>query len=875
MSLEKYKQKRKFEKTPEPTGGKSDEPALTFVVQKHAASHLHYDFRLEMRGVLKSWAVPKGPSLNPNDRRLAMMVEDHPYDYKNFEGIIPKGNYGAGAVIIWDEGTYELTSAIGKSKKQQEKELLSNFYKGSLKLRLYGKKLQGDFALVKAPEKEQDNAWFLIKIKDEYASAVDVTKQDKSIKSGLTVEQMAAKKNAAQWQSNRNPNGSLKEEKEEETAVAVLDEALLKSGRKSAFPARPQPMLATLVKDVMNDDEWLYEVKWDGYRILGTKKNKKVSLLTRSGLDYSRYYPVLVDELAALPVDVVLDGEVVVLDKEGKPDFDALQAYKGEEHLAYYVFDLLWVDGYDVTGLTLVERKELLQQLLPASDVLKYSDHFDDGESLLAQVKQLGLEGIVAKKRDSIYQPAKRSKHWLKLPTHVRQEFVIGGWTESDSGRLFRSLLFGHYDNGQLHFVGHAGGGFKEAEMPELFQQLKKLEIRKKPFVNDVDHSTTPHWVKPQLVAVIKYATFTKGGKIRKPATFLGLRTDKPATEVVKEEPLSIKEERKVVKTSPVKKDVEVQVDSNWSLIKEQKITSQSEVLIDELPVLLTNVEHKLWKDVTKAQLIEYYHHVAPYILPHVKDRPQSLHIKLHGATRPGFYIKDMENNQPGWAEIFSIERKHKKKDRRDIIDYLVCQNEATLLYMINLGCIDVNPWTATIHDHLHPDYIIIDLDPSDDDFSKAIEAALAAKDYLQKQKIKGFAKTSGKTGIHIYLPCRGFTFPEARSIAENICAEIHSLTSSFTTTEISVSQRGNRLYLDPNQNDEADTVAAPYSVRPFHQPSVSTPLKWSEIKLGLDPLQFNINTILKRLEKTGDIFSEVLLKKHATANSKILKNLL
>jgi bifunctional non-homologous end joining protein LigD len=588
----------------------------------------------------------------------------------------------------------------------------------------------------------------------------------------------------------------------------------------------------------------------------------------------------VVDALQQLNRDVVLDGELVVLNAEGKPDFDALQAYKGDQPLVYYVFDVTWVDEYDVTGLKLEDRKRLLQQLLPASDVIKYSDDFDDGLQLLEQVKKLGLEGIVAKRRDSLYAVGKRTKDWLKLPTEIRQEFVIGGWTESANNRAFRSLLFGNYQDGKLHFVGHAGGGFKEAEIPGIMKQLQKLEVKKKPFVNDVDYETTPHWVKPQLVALIKFATYTKGGKIRKPASFIGFRTDKDPKDVGKETPLSTAEEKQVMHAAATAKAKgenrnDETLKSNWALIREQKITSESEVLIDQLPVTLTNIEQPVWKDIPKAKLIEYYHNIAPYILPYIKDRPQSMHLKLHGATRPGFYIKDMEDNQPSWAEIFSIPRKHKKKDRRDVIDYLVCQNEATLLYMVNLGCIDINPWTSTIHHPMRPDFVIIDLDPSDDDFNKALETAKAAKEFFSKHKLSAFPKTSGKTGIHIYLPCINITFPQARNIAENICNEIHALVPLFTTTEVTVSKRGDKLYIDPNQNDEADTVAAPYSARPSHHPTVSTPLDWKEIKTGLDPLQFNINTIFTRLEKKGDLFQQVLLKKHATANFKKLQQFL
>lgn len=882
MALTEYNNKRRFNKTPEPTGGESNENQLRFVVQKHAASHLHYDFRLELKGVLKSWAVPKGPSLNPEDKRLAMQTEDHPYDYKNFEGIIPKGQYGGGTVIIWDEGNYETPAVDEKDKKAQEHSLTGQYYKGEMLVTLKGHKLNGKFALIKDKSKE-DNSWYLIKVKDKNAAKADVTKKDKSVVSGLTIEEMAANAGAKKWQSNRGDK-----ETPGQTALA-LDMELLQQGVKAPIPERAAAMNCTLIKEAFTNPDWTFEVKLDGYRITTIKNGSDVKLLTRANQNYSKYYPVVIEALKELPHDVVLDGEIVVLDEKARPVFDLLQKYEQGMNIAYYCFDILWLDGYDVTKLKLTKRKTLLRQIIPADGIIKYSEDFEDGKLLFEQITEMGLEGIVAKRKDSIYQPGKRVKDWLKLPTEIRQEFVIGGWTESESGRPFRSIVFGAYDNSALKFVGHSGSGFKDQVMREVMERLKPLEITDKPFVDEVDHDTPPHWVKPELVGNFKFATWTASGKIRKPAIFLGFRDDKDPKEVTREVPLSAKDEEKIVneksEAPEVKikeqvqqinqRPIETSADSNWPELERQEITSSEEFEIEGRQLTLTNVEKELWKGITKAQLIQYYHSITPYILPYLQNRALSLHIKHIKPTAPGLYIKDMEGRQPQWAEIFSTQRKHKKKGKRDMIDYLVCNDEPTLLYMINLGCIDVNPWTSRTANYLFPDFIIIDLDPSDDDFKKVIETAKAARQIFDKYKLKAFPKTSGKTGLHLYLPCEDFTFPQTRRIAETLCKEINALVPEITTTEVSISKRGNKLYIDPNQNDEADTVAAPYCVRPSHHHSVSTPLEWKEINDKLNPLSFDINTIVDRIERKGDLFKGVLDKKTAKANSKILNHLL
>jgi bifunctional non-homologous end joining protein LigD len=878
--LEKYKQKRNFKKTVEPAGGKPDSDKLLFVVQKHAASHLHYDFRLEVKGVLKSWAVPRGPSMDPEERRLAMPVEDHPYDYKDFEGIIPKGQYGGGTVIVWDEGWYEpAVEEKLKDKAAKEHWMMSNYYKNALKITLHGHKLKGDFILIKFKEDKYEGGWRLIKADDQYATKKDILEKDKSVKSKLTIGQMAEKQGAEVWNSNREPEAASA--KNENEAKPGIDERK-KQGIKKAMPRSVKPMLCTLTKEVVADEDYLYEVKWDGYRIISYIEGKKVRMDSRSALDYTHKYPPVAKALKELGYDAVLDGEVVVFNEDGKPDFDALQTYNGHHTpINYCVFDILWLDGYDLQDLPLTDRKAILEELTKDNEVLRFSASFEDGEALYQQALDLDLEGIVAKRKDSSYIPNSRDHNWLKTPTRKRQEFVIGGWAESDKSRSFRSLLFGAYNNkGEFEWIGRSGGGYKEKDMPGILSQLQKLETDQSPFINKVldTKGAKIHYTKPELVANFEFATWTKTGRIRKPATFLGFRKDKKAEQVVREVPLSDEEEADIINEpedpQPEQK-LTTDTESNWPKIEGKKIHSERGFEFAGQTVTMNNIEQELWRGVTKARLITYYHQICPYILPYLKDRPLSLHIKQDGANAPGFYIKDMEGRQPEYLDIFSDERRHKKKGKRDQIDYAVCNNEAALLYLINLGNIDLNPWSSTINDPQTPDFVSIDLDPSDEDFGKAIKTAQAAKKVFDQYKLQSLVKTSGKTGIHIFLPCQGFTYPQARSLAEKLCQEIADQVPDMATTEVSISHRGDKLFVDPSQNDYADTLACVYSVRPHKHPTVSTPLDWKEVKDKLDPGKFTMDSLPERLEKKGDLFENLRNEKWRNSNSKTLNSLL
>ena len=661
---------------------------------------------------------------------------------------------------------------------------------------------------------------------------------------------------------------------------------LIKKGSKSKIPASIEPMLCTLTREVIADERYLYELKWDGYRIISYVQKNKARMDSRSALDYTHRYPNIIKALIALKHDVVLDGEVVVFNEEGLPDFDALQKYDGHDSpITYCVFDILWIDGYNLEDLALTERKQILESLLAGNEVIRYSDSFDDGAALYKQVLDRNMEGIVAKMKVSPYQPGSRNDNWLKTPTRKRQEFVIGGWAESDKSRSFKSLLFGAYNEGKFEWIGRSGGGYKEKEMPGILKKLQALEIPKSPFQNMVldTKGAKTHYVKPKLVANFEFATWTKTGRIRKPATFLGFRKDKKPADVVREVPKpvqvieeEINEEAKpnakaAVRTKPAP-------GSNWSEIDKQKVGARQDFEIDDCTIQINDVEREIWTGVTKADLITYYHNISKYILPYLRDRPQSLHVKPIHANAEGFYIKDMEDRQPSCADVFKDKRRHEARGKRNRINYLVCNNEATLLWMVNLGCIDINPWNSRTISPENPDYIAIDLDPSDadsrPDFSKLIETAMATKMYCDKHKLKAFAKTSGRTGMHFFIPCTGFKNQECRALAELICSGIHELAPGASTIANSISSRTGKVYVDASQNDYADTLVSVYSVRPYHIPTVSTPLEWKEINSRLNPHQFTIDYALQRITRKGDLFAGALDKKHATSNNKALTKL-
>ena len=898
MSLAKYKTKRNFKESPEPTGGKADASQLRFVVQKHDASHLHYDFRLEMEGVLKSWAVPKGPSTDPEVKRLAMMVEDHPYDYRNFEGIIPAG-YGAGTVIVWDEGFYEAADFDNPDKKAQDKELRRQLYTGKLKINLKGKKLKGEYALVKAHGRGE-NGWLLFKVKDKYASAADITKKDTSVVSKKTLAQVektstnfygsqrvkkasakrkketALKKRkfvkAARRKNVLQKNNSIKEKKTVKKKFQKNDEAsaIAEKAPAAAFPRTFKPMLATLVDKPFDQEGWLYEVKWDGYRAIGLMKNGKVQLISRNDKSFNeKFYPVT-KALELWNINAVVDGEIVVVGDDGISNFGSLQNWRSEAdgELYYYVFDILWLDGKDLTGLPLRERKIILDAQVPEHGIIKNSQVFEEsGTRFFEAAKKMGLEGIIAKKADSNYQPGQRSNDWLKIKASKRQEMVIGGYTKNDdTSKLFSALLVGVFEKGLLRYTGKIGTGFNDKTQREMLAQFKPLVVKKPPFdeLPDINKPSRfrpnpPHavatWLKPELVCEVSFAEMTADGVMRHPS-FEGMRADKKAKQVVMEKAAPV---QKTVKKTTKKAGKQL-VTATGKKERKSLLNPTEETQVKKISghqLKFSNLSKIYWpkEKITKRDMLNYYYQVAPYILPYLKNRPQSMNRHPDGINGESFYFKDITGKAPGWVETFLY---HSDADGRDR-NYLVAKDEASLLYMASLGCIEMNPWHSRVETEDYPDWCIIDLDPAKNTFDRVIEAANVTKNVLENLGITAYPKTSGSTGMHIYIPLGAkYTYEQSKEFARVVARMVHEEIPAFTSIERTVKDRKGKMYIDFLQNRPQATISAPYSLRPKPGATVSMPLYWEEVKKGLKMSDFTIYNAMDRIKSEGDLFKPV-----------------
>jgi bifunctional non-homologous end joining protein LigD len=848
MSLKEYHKKRDFNKTSEPNSGKAKAAGkLQFVIQKHDATRLHYDFRLEMNGMLKSWAVPKGPSTDPKTKRLAMMVEDHPFDYKNFEGIIPKGEYGGGTVIVWDKGTYEPIEKI-RGKKAQEKHLLEQLHSGSLKIILHGSKLKGEYALVKTTGMGE-NGWLLIKHKDDYASATDITKKDKSVLSEKTIEQVE-KTTDKVWQHGHEE---------------------IKSAEISKIPIGMKPMLATLVDKPFDDPNWIYEVKWDGYRALGfCLKNGDVQLLSRNNKQFNeKFYPIF-QILQSWKLDMVVDGEILVINDKGISNFGELQNWRSEAdgELVYYVFDLIWYEGKDLTELPLNTRQAVLAEVLPQNDDrIRLSQVWKaNGIDFFNAATKMGLEGIIAKKADSLYTKNNRSKDWLKIKINKRQEVVVAGFTKNDNTpKQFSSLLLGVYENGHLQYVGKVGTGFNDQMQKEMMAQFQPLIANKSPFLEIPDVNkpsrfrpnppkTKVIWLKPELVCEIAFTEVTDDGVFRHPS-FQGMRVDKKAKEVIRETELETKD------------ILENDMDDNT--IRPPKATGRKTLLNpkDETQVRkvkghelkFTHLSKLYWPEdgVSKREMFNYYYQVADYILPYLKDRPMSLNRFPGGIHSKGFYQKDVREIAPDWADTFPYttgDGEHK--------EYLLGNDEAALLWMASLGCIEMNPWFSRSQSPDNPDYCVIDLDPDKNTFNQVIQVAQMVKEVLDQIKIPCYAKTSGSTGMHIYIPLAAkYSYDQSQMFAKIIVNLVYQQVPEFTTLERMVAHRKGKMYLDFLQNRPGATIACPYSLRPKPGATVSMPLAWDEVKPGMNMEDFTIFNAVDRVKETGDLFKGALGK--------------
>jgi bifunctional non-homologous end joining protein LigD len=873
--LEEYRRKRRFDRTPEPSGEpepsakperpekkpappakstrlpKPNLPQLeiqattehgnTFVVQKHGATRLHYDFRLAIDGSLKSWAVPKGPSQSHADKRLAVQTEDHPLAYANFEGKIPEGNYGAGTVMVWDRGTFAVEGKL---------DALEQLKKGELKFSLNGEKLRGSFVLVKLKHSQKGNEWLMIKHKDAAEdSGWDVEQHDGSVLTGRTLAEIA-------------------EELPPKRSASPLQAAEVQGARKGAIPLRLGPMLAAIGEGPFSDPDWLFEIKWDGVRALAWITDGGLTLRSRNNLDITRRYP----ELASLPEAIaaptaILDGEIVALDARGHSDFERLQERMhvrapGENLVSkvpvvYFVFDLLYCDGYDLRQAPLLERKQLLQRLLHTSERFRYSDHqLEHGKELFELARQNGLEGIVAKRVGGAYV-SERSTNWMKLKVTKTVDAVIGGWTTARTTAIpFGSLLLGLYQGKKLRFIGHVGSGFDQKKLDELAHKLKELKAPACPFSTVPETNEKPTWVSPALVARVKFSGWTDEHSLRHPV-FLALREDARPEDCRWDNEVAAPAAPSVVHAPEIVGRVlktEAQIEAELFKGRAETITIE----LDGKRLRLSNLNKVYFPEsgYTKRNLLAYYYRMAGFVLPFLRDRALVLRRYPDGIMGQAFFQKDLREGLPDWFVTAPLASEEKGKE----IHYATANDRASLLFLTGLGCIDHNPWSNRLSDPDHPDYFFFDLDPSEGtDFSVAVTIARALEEELKGLRLASFLKTSGATGIHLYIPVEPvYTYEQLRTFAEIVARTVSTKHPNLVTNERSVAKRpAGRILIDVQQNAHGRPLAAPYCVRAFPKAPVSVPVQPRELRTSLSPEKLNMKTIFARLKEKGDLWGD------------------
>jgi len=829
--LSAYRAKRSLGRTPEPAGTVVPEPEASrlFVVHKHAARRLHYDLRLEMEGVLRSWAVPKGPSYDPGDKRLAVHVEDHPIEYGDFEGLIPEGNYGAGAVIVWDRGQWI-----------PQEDPLQGLEKGKLLFELRGFKLKGMWTLVKL--KKTDKEWLLIKERDGYAKSPGTEFPEESVLSGLTVEDL---------EQGRTPESEIRR---------VLER--LEAPAKPVKPDAAQLMLAETADEPFSRPGWVFELKLDGYRILAAKEGGIVRLLSRNGNDLAPSFPDVVRAVAALPFErLLLDGEIVTLDDDGRPSFQRLQ---GRARLrrsldvrraavtspaTFYGFDLLGFEDLDLRPLQLLDRKSVLQRILPATGVLRYLDHFErDGITLYEQVRGLGLEGIIGKKADSPYRGG-RSPAWVKVRTRKTDDFIVVGFTAPKGTREgFGALHLAQYVDGKLIYSGRAGSGFTGKELARVHADLEAIRRPTPPCEGPLPKDRSTTWVEPRIVCEVEYTEWTDEGLLRQPV-FLRFRDDKRPAEVLgKPRPGPEENGQKQVDEDGNSDEMPEPPASVRS--RPRPLAPESE---DEGPaphdVVFSNLKKVFWpaERYTKGDLIEYYRAVSPWLLPYLKDRPVVLTRYPDGIDGKWFYQKDAPVFVPGWLRTQRIW----SEDTQREIDYFICDDLESLLYLANLGSIPLHVWASRAQTLDRPDWCVLDLDPKAAPFEHVVEVARSLRALCEEIELPHFVKTSGSSGLHVMLPLgRQVSYEQSRSLGELLARVVVSELPEIATITRHVARRGGKVYLDYLQNIAGQLIASPFSVRPLPGAPVSTPLEWREVTKKLDIRSFTIRTVPERMNK-------------------------
>ena len=821
MPLEEYRRKRRFPETPEPEGALPPVPGTSFVVQMHSARRLHFDLRLEIDGVLRSWAVPRGPSLNPADKRLAVRTEDHPMQYLTFEAVIPPGNYGAGPMMVWDAGAFEPEGALSAAEQVQ---------RGELKFGLHGRKLRGGFVLVKTKSEKE---WLLLKHQDEWADPnFDIERLNRSTLTTRTLEEI---------------DGGEPPPPE------------------APMPRRVEPMLSTLIDAPFSDPNWLFELKWDGMRALTRLDQGRWELWSRTGRDARAQFPEL-DVLPDLvgPRQALLDGEIVVLNSDGRADFERMQSRMHTAQpsagllesnpITYYLFDILYCDGLDLRTVPLVQRKEFLRQVVAWRPPLRYSDHvLEHGRELYELAQQREVEGIVGKRLDSHYVST-RSQDWVKLKITRELDAAIGGYTAARGGQRFGALLVGLYDNGRLCFVGGVGTGYNQETQERVWKELDARRTDKCPFAEYPKTKEQSFWVRPELVARVKFGDWTQEPRLRAPV-FVGLRPDlDPRScrlEIERASPAPPPQSRPVSAVPILRSwtDVEAELESGRA--------ANVVVSVEDREFRLTNLNKVYYPQhgLTKRRVLSYYYKVADYILPFLRNRPMVLRRTPDGITGNQFFQKDAGDDLQPWIDTVQI-----PSERRKDTKYFLCNDLAALLFLTNLGCIEHNPWASSVGSLDRPDYLFFDLDPVEGTvYDTVIEVAAGIQQLLLRVNLQAFLKISGATGFHMWIPVEPiYSFEQIRTFTEIVARVIAARMPAQVTLERSVGKRDQgKVYIDYSQNGQGRPLTVVYSARPFPGAPASAPVSAEELQPGLNPADFTILTLPDRLKQVGDLWKD------------------
>ena len=894
ISLSEYSAKRRFSATPEPAPAGAEAPRtgpLLFVIQKHSSRRLHYDFRLECDGVLKSWAVPKGPSLEPAEKRLAVQTEDHPYEYASFEGVIPSGQYGAGEVIVWDCGVYspdEGGETLFHDRAEAERRIRDGLEKGKLSFLLRGEKVKGSFALVRTKDRK---SWLLIKHKDRFVSDTDITEQDRSVLSGMAVESLKTRPAVERVSASR----------------------LVPAGEPEAMPQTLSPMHAEVGDAPFNDPAWMWEPKLDGYRVLAFVDEAGVKLRSRRGLELTAAFPGLTAELGEQGARMILDGEIVAFDADGKPSFNALQnrvqlktareiaAADQRTPVIFYCFDLLYFAGIDLREAPYQDRRRYLAQCLLPSPLAQLVHASEDGEALHKAAVANGFEGVIGKRRDSRYQAGRRSAAWLKVKPTNSAEFVVGGYTRGKGAREpLGALLIGYREGDKFHYASHVGSGFDAGMLAQVKSRLDALCIKTCPFAEKPELHSPTTWVKPEVVVEVRFQSWTDDGHLRAPV-LLRLRDDIDPAAVRRSAhsgSLNTPAARhgRSAGTSNDIDDVVRQLENKKAAFA---------IAVGAHQLRLTHLDRVYWPAdkalgqpaLTKRDLLRYCVQVSPFILPHLAERPLTMIRMPEGIQGQRFFQKHWTQKRPEFVETITVFSEH--KDERH--DYVLCNNLATLLWLAQSGTLEFHVWhsrakpgpdavskrtdyagsLAALESSAlnYPDYVVFDIDPyiysgkeahgaepelNTVAFEKGKEVAFWLRELLQSMSLEPIVKTSGKTGLHVFVPIRRtLDFDAARQVSEMIGRHLMRSHPKDITMEWSVPKRTGKIFMDYNMNVRGKTLNVAYSPRGAPGAPVSMPLTWEELA-GAHPLDFRMTNAAQRLAQSGDRWRDALSRKQS-----------